>query len=311
MIMRDKINVLIVDDEVVKNRFNSRAQEYFDIETWQGKYSFKINVLDEKIINQERLWSYLNDNTNAKPDFILLDWLFENEEDVTNNFYTGKLILKKLMKKKAKAYNNELEEGQNELYDNLEVIAFSSYIKVPPSSNLEDMLLGGCIAAVAKDTFNITEGEQKSFLLECIKKWLMLREFGETPNPDYDGNRFGQLDPNLKLQWRSNRQVLEGERVEKLKIEEKKDITKLEESNYFVLFQKIALGESFDDIENTGIYLNQGKKHITDKFLNQMNAGDKIRTGEVHRWFHIALKQQYPFIVEYLAKMGFDKRKTK
>lgn len=310
MNMKNEINILIVDDEVVKNRFNSRAQEYFDIQLWQGKYPFKINVLDEKIISQERLWNYLNDNTTIKPDFILLDWLFENEEDVTNNFYTGKIILDKLMQKKTKAFSGELDDDKNTLYKNLEVIAFSSYIKVPPSSNLEDMLLGGSIAAVAKDAFNTTGEEQKSFLLECIKKWLMLREFGETPDPDYDGNRFGELDPNLKLQWRLNRQVLEGERIEKLKIEEKKDITKLEESNYFVLFQKIALGESFDNIENTGIYLNQGKKHISDKFLNQMQSGNKIRTGEVHRWFHIALEQEYPFIVEYLAKKGFQKRKV-
>lgn len=307
--MKNEINILIVDDEVVKNRFTSRAQEYFDIQLWQAKYPFKINVLDEKIINQERLWSYLNDNSKTKPDFILLDWLFENEEDVSNNFYTGKVILSKLMQKKAQAFNNELEEAQNTLYKNLEVIAFSSYIKVPPSSNLEDMLLGGCIAAVAKDAFNISGEEEKSFLLECIKKWLMLRDFGETPDPSYDGNRFGELDPNLKLQWRSNRQALEGERAEKLKIEEKKDITKLEESNYFVLFQKIVLGESFDSIEGTGIYLNQSKKHINDKFLNQIAKGDKIRTGEVHRWFHIAVEQQYPFIVEYLAKKGFHKRK--
>jgi len=307
--MKNEINILIVDDEVVKNRFTSRAQEYFDIQLWQGKYSFKINVLDEKIISQDRLWNYLNDNSKPKPDFILLDWLFENEEDVSNNFYTGKIILDKLMQKKAQAFNNEFNDAQNILYKNLEVIAFSSYIKVPPSSNLEDMLLGGCIAAVAKDAFNITGEEEKSFLLECIKKWLMLRDFGETPDPSYDGNRFGELDPNLKLQWRSNRQTLEGERIEKLKIEEKKDITKLEESNYFVLFQKIVLGESFDSIEGTGIYLNQSKKHISDKFLNQMVKADKIRTGEVHRWFHIALKQQYPFIVEYLAKKGFHKRK--
>jgi len=220
-----KLNILIVDDEVVKNRFNSRAQEYFDIQLWQGKYPFKINVLDEKIINQERLWNYLNDDTKTQPDFILLDWLFENEQDVSNNSYTGKIILGKLTQKKAQAFNNELTEPQNALYKNLEIIAFSSYIKVPPSSNLEDMLLGGCIAAVAKDAFNIAGEEQKSFLLECIKKWMTLRELGETPDPSYDGNRFGELAPNLKLQWRSNRQALEGERVEKLKIDEKKDAT--------------------------------------------------------------------------------------
>jgi len=220
-----KINILIVDDEVVKNRFSSRAQEYFDIQLWQGKYPFKINVLDEKIINQERLWNYLNDVTKTKPDFILLDWLFENEKDVSNNVYTGKVILKKLMEKKAQAFKNQLNTEENELYENLEVIAFSSYIKVPPSSNLEDMLLGGCIAAVAKDAFNISGEEENSFLLGCIKKWMMLRELGETPDPSYDGNRFGELDTNLKLKWRSNRQILEGKRVEKFKIEEKKSIT--------------------------------------------------------------------------------------
>jgi len=309
--MKDKINILIVDDEVVKNRFNKLAQDYFDMQFEEDNCNFKVNILDEKITNEERLWNYLNDSKNEAPDFILLDWLFENEGDIKNNFYTGKVILEKLADKKAKAYKHELEEDQNKLFKNLEVIAFSSYIKVPPSSNLEDMLLGGCIAAVAKDAFNISseDGEtQKSFLLEYIKIWLTLRELGQTPEPAYDGNKFGQLDPNLKLQWRSNRQVLEGEKVDNLKIKEKTGVTKLQESNYYVLFQKIALGESFDAIENTGIYLNQGKKHIKDKFLNQMTRNNNIRTGEVHRWFHIALEQEYPFIIEYLAKKGFHKR---
>jgi len=128
--MKNEINILIVDDFVVKLRLNENVQDYFDDYLKNGDYPFSINILDEKIINEERLWKYLDDETKPAPDFILLDWQFENEGDIViNKFYTGKVILKKLMEKKEHAYTGDLTQQQTELYKKLEVIALSSFIQ--------------------------------------------------------------------------------------------------------------------------------------------------------------------------------------
>jgi len=317
------VNILIVDDEVATKKLNQSANDHFGHYLDKGNYSFTVNVLDEKINSPGRLWRYLEDRSNTAPDFILLDWLFENEGDIiTNDKYTGKVMLGKLMDKREKAFRNQLDDWENHLYQNMEVIALSSFIKTPPISNLEDMLLGGCIAAVSKDTFDFKDEEvntkEKSFLLECIRKWYLFTKEGDYPSPGYDSNKFGELESNIKVLWLAYRQYIEGTREEEITIDEDKGKVALEESNYFVLFQKICEGESFDSIHNTHPHLDQGKSYIARKILRgkKYTNDEAMRTGEVHRWFHIALKKalepnshpRYQFIVEYLAKNGFYRR---
>lgn len=310
--MKEQINILIVDDFVVKLRLNENIQDYFNDYLEKGDYPFSIHILDEKIINQNRLWKYLEDETKTSPDFILLDWQFENEGDIViNKFYTGKVILKKLMEKKEQAYRGELTQQQTALYKNLEVIALSSFIQGVSFSNLEDLLLGGCIAAVAKDTFDESVEsniEKKSFLLNYIHKWIVLKGFKEEPDPAYDGDRFGELDANIKLQWKSKRERIKGERVDEIKIEEKNGVTDLEESVSFVVFQKVVEGQPIHIIEENHPTFNQNKSHITKRYLSRMVKGGHIETRDLHRWFHIAIEQEYPFVIEYLQQKGFYKK---
>lgn len=307
------VNILIVDDEVAINKLNQGANDHFGLYLDKGSYSFTVNIIEEKINSPERLRNYLKNKPTPAPDFILLDWLFKNEGDEINNSYTGKIILKELMESKAKAYRNELEDNLNDLYQNLEVIAISSFIHTPPISNLEDMLLGGCIAAVAKDTFHLEK--EKSFLLECLRKWYLAKAEDLDPKPMYDGNRFGELDPNFRIVWLANRELLEDNREDELIIKDKTGNISLELSNYFVPFKKIVTGDSFDNIKNIHSHLDQDKSHITRRFLRGVEYADDetMRPGEVHRWFHIALekalkgKEEYYFVFEYLIKKGVDK----
>lgn len=299
--IKQQINILIVDDYIDENRLNDLAKEYFEFHLKKEGYSFTVKIIDESITNSQKLWTYLDDTSKIFPDFILLDWVFENEGDINKNKNTGKDLLAELMRRKRIAHRGETngeEIKEAARYKNLEVITMSSYIKLPQLNNLEDMLLGGAIAAAAKTALK-TDNE---FLIQCLKKWVIGRELDITPNPTYDGDRFGELKANFITLWVSARQYIlnKGDKFEDSPKPLPEDIQRLVESSYFPFFQNIVLGIPKEKMpRGHKEYYNQSKYFISNTFLNE------IPTGETHRWIHFAIEHRLEFITEYLAEKGY------
>jgi len=176
-------------------------------------------------------------------------------------------------------------------YKDLEVIVFSSYVKLPGLNNLEGMLLEGAISATTKDSLDIKDNS----LVDYLNRWIMSKKFGSIVYPENIGSKTPRMDMATINAWLEKRDSIINPR-ESIETDMKIDEL-LEHDVYGSFFKDRCMGIPREEMSKGAKKdVNQYTSTIAKEYLG-------IETGDTHLWPTIAIKNKLPFMMEYLRSI--------